>query len=189
MSTIAPRDIGPVVLINGLGKQKVVDFKWAGQTGYLDFLIHVGIEENKAIEYAGSLDKDQKADSLLGAMKGNQVMESWLAMDGGAIEVNGKGSIILNEYWMLRYNKGADKESIEQELNRTLGVSNFIWVGKGLVEDPPVVQTIMPYYFGSGTDGHTDEYVRFANENTILLAWVDEKEKNKDFIYEEITSV
>lgn len=185
MSTIAPRDIGPVALVNGLGEQKVVDFKWAGQEGYFDFLVNVGIEENDAREYAGRLDKDQKADSLLGAMKGRDVIESWLAMDGGAIEVNGKGSIILNEYWMLRYNKGADKESIAKELNRTLGVSNFIWIGKGLVEDPPVVQTIMPYYFGSGTDGHTDEYVRFANENTILLAWVDEKEKNKDFIHEE----
>jgi agmatine deiminase len=30
-----------------------------------------------------------------------------------------------------------------------------------------------------GTGGHTDEYVKFADANTILLAWVDEAEKDK----------
>jgi len=30
---------------------------------------------------------------------------------------------------------------------------------------------------GGGTGGHTDEFVRFANASTILLAWVDEAER------------
>ena len=37
-------------------------------------------------------------------------------------------------------------------------------------------------YYGGGTGGHTDEFVRFANANTIMLAWVDEKEKNISII-------
>ena len=176
---LAPRDVGPVYIMNGLGDKKVIDFKWAAQEAYKDFLIEKGIEESKAIEYASFLESNQKVDSLLAVKNGYEVISSWLTFDGGAIEVNGKGTILLNEYWMLKYNTGATKDSIEQELRRTLHVSNFVWVGKGLMEDPPNIATIVPGYFGTGTDGHTDEYIRFANPNTILLAWVDDKEKGQ----------
>ncbi|MBX2965140.1 MAG: agmatine deiminase family protein [Cyclobacteriaceae bacterium] len=176
---LAPRDVGPVYIMNGLGDKKVIDFKWAAQEAYKDFLIEKGIEESKAIKYASFLESNQKVDSLLAVKNGYDVISSWLTFDGGAIEVNGEGTILLNEYWMLKYNRGATKDSIEKELKRTLHVGNFVWVGKGLMEDPPNIATIVPGYFGSGTDGHTDEYIRFANPNTILLAWVDDKEKDK----------
>lgn len=176
---MAPRDVGPVYLINGLGEKKVVDFKWSAQEAYKDFLLEKGIEESKAIKYASILESNQKVDSLLAVKMGYDVISSWLTLDGGAIEVNGQGTILLNEYWMLKYNKGATKDSIEQELKRTLHINNFVWVGKGLMEDPPDIATIIPGYFGSGTDGHTDEYIRFANANTILLACIDEDEKDK----------
>lgn len=180
---LAPRDVGPVYIINGLGEKKVIDFKWAGQDAYKKFLIERGIEEDKATKYASFLESNQKVDSVLAIKNGYEVITSWLTFDGGAIEVNGKGTILLNEYWMLQYNKGATKDSIEQELKRTLQVNNFVWVGKGLMEDPADLATIIPGYFGAGTDGHTDEYIRFANPNTILLAWVDDEEKDKHPIH------
>ncbi|EON76699.1 hypothetical protein ADIS_3149 [Lunatimonas lonarensis] len=180
---LAPRDVGPVYLINGLGEKMVIDFIWSAQEAYKDFLITKGVEESKAIAYASILESNQKVDSLLAVKDGYDVISSWLSIDGGAIEVNGQGTILLNEYWMLKYNKGASKDSIEQELRRTLNLSNFIWVGMGLMEDPPDIATIIPGYFGTGTDGHTDEYIRFANANTILLAWIDEEEKDKHPIH------
>lgn len=180
---MAPRDVGPVYLINGLGENKVVDFIWSAQEAYKDLLLEKGIEESIAIKYSSILESNQKVDSLLAVKNGYDVILSWLKLDGGALEVNGQGTILLNEYWMLKYNKGAGKDSIEQELRRTLNLSNFIWVGKGLMEDPPNIATIIPGYFGAGTDGHTDEYIRFANPNTILLAWVDEEEKDKHPIH------
>ncbi|MDN3602976.1 agmatine/peptidylarginine deiminase [Belliella kenyensis] len=176
---MAPRDIGPVYLLNGRGEKKVVDFKWAAQEAYKEFLIARGIEASKAAEYASFLERNQKVDSILAIKNGHEVISSCLTLDGGAIEVNGKGTILLNEYWMLKYNNGIPKDSIENELRRTLNVSNFVWVGKGLMEDPPDIATIIPGYFGAGTDGHTDEYIRFANATTILLAWVDENERDK----------
>ncbi|MCX6282703.1 MAG: agmatine deiminase family protein, partial [Bacteroidetes bacterium] len=33
-------------------------------------------------------------------------------------------------------------------------------------------------YIDVGIEGHTDEFVRFSGPNTILLAWVDENEKD-----------
>ena len=175
---LALRDIGPVYLINGLGEKKAVDFRWSYQDFFERFLIEKGEEPDSAKVYASFFDRNQKTDSLIAARNGIEVITSSLNLDGGAIEVNGKGTILLNEEWMFMVNPTSTKESMEQELQRTLGVHHFIWVGKGLVEDGDVSKIIIPGYVAMGTAGHTDEYIRFANANTILLAWVDEKEKD-----------
>lgn len=65
---------------------------------------------------------------------------------------------------------------------KTLGVSNIIWLKKGLAEDPFDLRIIAKKYTGQGTGGHTDEFVRFTNPNTILLSWISEKEKDKNTI-------
>jgi agmatine deiminase len=50
---------------------------------------------------------------------------------------------------------------------------------KGLADDPlHFFRIIVDNYVGGGTGGHTDEFVRFSNANTILLAWVNESEKD-----------
>ena len=175
---LALRDIGPVYLINGLGEKKAVDFRWSYQDFFERFLIEKGEEPDSAKVYASFFDRNQKTDSLIAARNGIEVITSSLNLDGGAIEVNGKGTILLNEEWMFMVNPTSTKKSMEQELQRTLGVHHFIWVGKGLVEDGDVSKIIIPGYVAMGTAGHTDEYIRFANANTILLAWVDEKEKD-----------
>ncbi|WP_291781234.1 agmatine/peptidylarginine deiminase [Cecembia sp.] len=175
---LALRDIGPVYLINGLGEKKAVDFRWSYQDFFERFLIEKGEEPDSAKVYASFFDRNQKTDSLIAARNGIEVITSSLNLDWGAIEVNGKGTILLNEEWMFMVNPTSTKESMEQELQRTLGVHHFIWVGKGLVEDGDVSKIIIPGYVAMGTAGHTDEYIRFANANTILLAWVDEKEKD-----------
>lgn len=59
-----------------------------------------------------------------------------------------------------------------------LGVTNVIWVLDGLVEDPLVCDNVVEDYVAIGTGGHTDEYLRFSDPNTILLAWVSEEEKS-----------
>jgi len=183
---LAIRDIGPVYLINGFGEKKVVDFRWSIQDLVERGLIEKEIEPEKAKSYAEKLfGKSQKTDSLFASREGLEVITSTLNLDGGAIEVNGKGSILLNEEWMLMYNPKLNKAIIEEELKRTLGVHNFIWVGKGLVEDVGMSRVVVPGFIAGGTDGHTDEYIRFANPNTILLAWVDEEEKDLNPVHAE----
>ena len=88
--------------------------------------------------------------------------------------------MILNEPLTLSRNEGASKDSLEKEFERVLGVTNIIWLQHGLAEDPHIWRTIAHKYVGLGTGGHTDEYVRFADENKILLAWIDESEKDKN---------
>lgn len=99
--------------------------------------------------------------------------------EGGAIEVNGKGTLILCEATVLQRNPGWSKEKLEAEFKRVLGVRHIIWLKQGLADDPHFFyRRITGNYVGGGTGGHTDEFVRFANANTILLSWVDEAEKD-----------
>lgn len=174
------RDHGAAFTINKNGEMQAVDFEW-GTYGYRQWLIE---KFNNDVQKADSLFSKSNAskrgavDSLMAVAENIPILKSWIVMEGGSIEVNGKGTLLLNEPLTLSRNEGASKESIEQEFKRVLGVNNIIWLQHGLAEDPHIWQTFAGKYVGIGTGGHTDEYVRFADENTILLAWVDESEKD-----------
>jgi hypothetical protein len=55
-------------------------------------------------------------------------------------------------------------------------IRKVIWLPQGLAEDPLLRGTIVGNYVGWGTGGHTDEFVRFADARTVLLAWPEEAE-------------
>lgn len=174
------RDHGATFVINKNGQMKAIDFEWADY-GYEDWLKEYYAELGPHVRIpTKDFPDNQKhlVDSLMGVMLGIPVVKSWIRMEGGMIEVNGNGTIILNESLTLSRNNGASKDSIYNELKRVLGICNIIWLKNGLVEDPHICETIIDNYIGMGTGGHTDEFVRFANAKTILLAWVPEEEKD-----------
>lgn len=177
------RDHGATFTVNKNGEIQAVDFNW-NTYGIRSWTMEIhDNDESKAdslmnIWFAGS--KREKVDSIMAAKDSIPVIKSWVFIEGGTIEVNGKGTLILNEPLTFARNEGASKDSIEKEFKRVLGVTNIIWLQHGLAEDPHIWRTITDKYVGLGTGGHTDEYVRFADENTILLAWVDESEKDKN---------
>ncbi len=99
--------------------------------------------------------------------------------EGGGMEVNGKGMLILCEATEMQRNPGRTKEELEGKYRKALGVTKIIWMKQGLADDPEwILRRISGKYIGVGIGGHTDEFVRFSDPNTILLAWVDEKEKD-----------
>ena len=64
------------------------------------------------------------------------------------------------------------------------GTKKVIWLKNGPPEDD--FRQVFPgiiYPFGTG--GHVDEFCRFANANTILLAEVSEEDRKKGWMYEE----
>lgn len=79
-------------------------------------------------------------------------------LEGGSIEVNGSGSLLTTEQCLLNSNRNPSlkKEDVEKLLRDYLGVSNIIWLGKGIE--------------GDDTDGHIDDLSRFVNRNTIVTA-------------------
>jgi agmatine deiminase len=74
------------------------------------------------------------------------------------------------------------KAAMESEYHRLLGVKKVIWLKHGLLEDshtflgPLDTNTNAKAYTVVTTNGHVDEFARFINDSTILLANVDGKD-------------
>lgn len=173
------RDHGATYVINQQGEKKVVDFGWT-MYGYEEYLqtYYQGNADSVRINYKKAIRNTGLVDSLMGVQGKHASIKAKVNMEGGSIEVNGKGTLILCEAVTFQRNPKLDKTTLEREFKNALGVSNIIWVKKGLVEDPLNTNQIFGKYFGVGTYGHTDEFVRFVNDSTLLLAWIDEKEKH-----------
>lgn len=93
--------------------------------------------------------------------------DSPLVNEGGAIHVDGEGSLMVTETVQMNANRnpGLTKQAVEAELSRTLGVRNVIWLPQGLVDDD--------------TDGHIDELACFTGPGQILaLVSSDPKDAN-----------
>ncbi|WP_338289589.1 agmatine deiminase family protein [Luteolibacter sp. LG18] len=93
----------------------------------------------------------QIADTL-----GLRRFEGGMILEGGAIEINGRGQLLTTEAVLLNPNRNPhlSREQMEQKLRDTLGVSDILWLKQGIE--------------GDDTDGHIDDLARFANEKTIV---------------------
>ena len=175
------RDHGATFLVNEKGELGVAQFGW-NLYGYPGFLKEkFGDNKDSVSKYmAIAIDpKTKGVDSIMAGLTGAKILKTEVCHEGGATEVNGKGTLILCEATVFQRNPGWTREDLEKEFKRVLGVSKIIWMKKGLADDPQwLLRRIAGNYIGGGTGGHTDEFVRFTGPNTILLAWVDEKEKD-----------
>lgn len=82
--------------------------------------------------------------------------EGGMILEGGAIEVNGSGQLLTTEAVLLNPNRNShlSLEDIEKKLRDTLGVSEILWLEKGIE--------------GDDTDGHIDDLARFVTRDTII---------------------
>jgi agmatine deiminase len=177
------RDHGAAFLVNGKGQLSAADFGWNsyGYPGWLE-IMHDNNPDSIS-KYLKRREAKMKltgaVDSLMATAEGASLVRTDVKHEGGAIEVNGKGTLILCEATVFQRNPERSKEELESEFKRVLGITNIIWMKQGLADDPlHFFRRITGNYVGGGTGGHTDEFVRFANATTILLAWVDESEKD-----------
>lgn len=148
--SIWTRDVGPIFVIDNQNKLKVVNF---------GFNNYSRAGNNYYINIEGQVDK-------LAAQQLNlPVINTNLISEGGAIESNGKGTLMTTEAVALKRNPGMTKQQIENEYKRVLGVKKIVWLKKGLAEDAQI------------TSGHINELARFADAKTILLAKVLNEER------------
>lgn len=77
-------------------------------------------------------------------------------LEGGAIESDGKGTLMTTSQCMLAPNRNQpmQQHEIEAFLKENLGVQRVLWVSHG-------------YLAGDDTDSHIDTLARFCNETTI----------------------
>ena len=94
-----------------------------------------------------------------------------LVLEGGGIEGNGAGTMLVTEEWLLSdvqvRNPGVGREDYEAVFRQYLGIERTIWLGEGCV--------------GDDTHGHIDDIARFTDANTVVLAYepdpADEKHR------------
>jgi agmatine deiminase len=87
-----------------------------------------------------------------------------VVLEGGGIEVNGDGLLLVTEEWLLSdvqvRNPGLRREDYEAIFAEWLGIRRTIWLGEGCV--------------GDDTHGHVDDIARFVSRDTIVLAVEDD---------------
>ncbi len=147
------RDSGPMFVRNEQKSETaVIKFKFNAWAKYDDWKL-----DNKvALEFA----KHAKRRVFKVDLNGEEVV-----LEGGAIDVNGAGTLLSTEECLLdteiqTRNPRLSRADYEQVFRENLGASNVLWLNKGIV--------------GDDTHGHVDDFCRFVNKNTIVLA----EEKN-----------
>lgn len=82
--------------------------------------------------------------------------ENPMILEGGSIDVNGRGLLLTTEQCLLNKNRNPHltREQIEKTLKDYLGVRRILWLGDGIV--------------GDDTDGHIDDITRFFRPDGIL---------------------
>ncbi len=104
--------------------------------------------------------------------------------EGGAFDHNGRGLMVMAEQYFEQRHPDWTKERAETELHKQLGIQRIIWLGQGLAEDDLKVKLPGDLYpFGCGA--HTDEFCRFADERTVLIAWVEDDDRDRHPLHAE----
>lgn len=81
-------------------------------------------------------------------------------LEGGSIDVNGTGSLLTTEECLLNENRliagqrARTREALERTLCEKLGVSNVLWLERGIG--------------GDDTSGHIDDLTRFVSRDTVI---------------------
>jgi agmatine deiminase len=107
-------------------------------------------------------DKDTKVPAGVAEMLSIPVFTAPITLEGGGVEVNGKGTLLstLSSIVNPNRNPGITQAEIEEALRQYLCVEHFIWLSGAV---------------GVGdTDMHIDGAARFVDEATVLYSWTED---------------
>ena len=134
------RDSGPIMVVDDAGGRLGIDFAF-----------------NSWGERFLPYDLDAAIAAKLLDLLGISRVESPMVLEGGAITVDGEGTLITTEQCLLHPNRNPrmTREQIERELAARLGITTVIWLAWGGFED-------------SHTDGHVDGVCTFVRPGVVL---------------------
>jgi agmatine deiminase len=145
------RDNGPIFLINDRGDLAITSWNFNGWGERYPF------------------DKDRLVPESVSEVLGLPLFTAPITLEGGAIEVNGKGTLIATRTSIINPNRnpGLSQEKVESAIKEYLGINHIIWLSGAPREFCDAV--------GDETDLHVDEFARFVNESTVLYTWTNDK--------------
>jgi agmatine deiminase len=90
--------------------------------------------------------------------------EAGIVLEGGSVDVNGSGSLLTTESCLLSDDRNPDlsQKEIEQVLRDYLGITNMLWLARGIA--------------GDDTTGHVDDVARFVGPSTVVAAIEEDKD-------------
>lgn len=143
------RDVGPTFVIDANGRLRGVDWgfnAWGGLDGGLYF----------------PWSRDSLVARKVLEIEGVDRYRAPLIMEGGALHVDGEGTLITTEECLLNPNRNPQmtREQLENTLKAYLSLEKVIWLQKGVYQDE--------------TDGHVDNLCCFVRPGEVLLTWTDD---------------
>ena len=141
------RDSGPSFVVNSGGDLRGVHWRFNAWGGvYKDHRLDDTVAQ-KVMELAGAVRYCAP-----------------FVNEGGAIHVDGQGTVMVTEQCLLNRNRNPSltRARIELLLKRYLGACRVIWLGEGVVNDE--------------TSGHIDNLACFARPGEVCLSWCDDRQ-------------
>jgi agmatine deiminase len=135
------RDIGPTFVLDDAGGRLAIDWtfnSWGGQYPPWDL--------------------DDAVGAHVARLAGVRALRSEWVIEGGALEVDGRGTLIVTEPSVLdpRRNPGRTKREFEALAAELLGASRVVWLDAILS--------------GDDTHGHVDDIARFVAPGRVVCA-------------------
>ncbi len=139
------RDSGPICVRNGSGEVAFNHFEFNGWAKYAN--------HKKDAAVVAKVNQKLKCRLWQPQHKGRRVV-----LEGGSIDVNGRGTLLTTEECLLskvqERNPGSTKEDYAEIFREYLGVTNVLWLKHGIV--------------GDDTHGHVDDLARFVDPSTVV---------------------
>jgi agmatine deiminase len=133
---------------------------------------------------AANKDRDRQVPSVIAGLCGLKRKVGGIVTEGGAIEVNGSGTLMATRSSILNPNRnpGKSQREVELALSELLGVTNYVWLSGA----PPNVC----HELGDATDFHIDLVARFVGRNVVLANYTeDHNDPRKPYMDRHITEL
>jgi agmatine deiminase len=134
---------------------------WLRDTGPI-VVKHDDQREGRCFQFNGwggkyELEGDDSIGPRLAEAAGLPATRHEWILEGGAIEVDGTGTLLTTEQCLLNPNRNKDmsRQEIEERLGADLGIGRVVWLGEGLANDH--------------TDGHVDNLARFVGPGRVAI--------------------
>jgi agmatine deiminase len=133
------RDTAPIFVTASTGRVSALDWKFNAWAKYDNFQL------------------DDRLPRAIAKSAGLPRTETRIVLEGGGIDSNGQGTLLVTEEWLLSgtqiRNRGYSRERYEDVFRQFLGVERVVWLGNGIP--------------GDDTHGHVDDLARFVGPDTV----------------------
>ncbi|MEQ1886629.1 MAG: agmatine deiminase family protein [Bryobacteraceae bacterium] len=141
------RDTCPIFVKGKRGEVAVTDWIFNGWAKYDNYA-----EDNAAPEFIAQQMHMRRFDTQV-------------VLEGGSIDVNGQGKLLTTEECLLSgvqaRNPNLSRKQIEKALRNHLGITEVIWLNRGIE--------------GDDTHGHVDDISRFTSIDTVVTVVESDK--------------